>query len=108
MTHSFTDTSVTQSRKDEAAQNSGGIMASIRRMAPRAGDVLASERSARADVFNIRVVPGGAETSASHYTEAIAKVRELARGLGVDGWFTADQTHYWRVARYRSGEERSG
>ena len=92
-----------------AAQNSSWRKTpSIRRMVPRAGDVLVSERSARADVFTIRVVPSGAEMVVRRYTEAIAKVRELARGLGVDGWFTTDHTHYWRVARYRSGDERSG
>jgi hypothetical protein len=33
------------------------------------------------------------------------KVRELARGLDVDGWFTCNHIHYARVATFR---ERSG
>jgi hypothetical protein len=69
--------------------------------APRAGDVLASGRRARADIHAISVVASEAHTSVARYPEAIEKVRELARRLGVDGWYTSDQTHYVRVATHR-------
>jgi hypothetical protein len=35
------------------------------------------------------------------YSEAIERVRALARQRAVDGWFTGDQTHYAPVARFR-------
>jgi hypothetical protein len=73
-----------------------------RRSGPVAGDVLASERTARADVYAISVVPGPAQIFARRYPEAIERVRELARQRGVDGWFTGDQTHYASIARYRA------
>ena len=76
-----------------------------RRPTPRAGDVLAAGRSARADIYTISVVPAEAHTIIARYREAIEKVRELARGLSVDGWYTSDQTHYVRVASYRSRAE---
>jgi hypothetical protein len=69
---------------------------------PVAGDVLASERSARADVYAICIVPAAHRAEVSRYPEAIRTVRELARQLEVDGWFTCDQTHYARIASYRS------
>jgi hypothetical protein len=70
--------------------------------APRPGDVLASERTARADVYEISVVPASAQLVVRRYPEAITTVRELSRQRGVDGWYTADQTHYAPVARYRA------
>ena len=72
-----------------------------RRSTPSPGDVVISERSARADVFDISVLPAGSEELASRYGEALARGRELARRLRVDAWYTCDQTHYVRVARYR-------
>jgi hypothetical protein len=72
-----------------------------RRSLPRAGDVLASERNARADVYAISVVPAVAQIFVLRYQEAITKVRDLARQRGVDGWYTCDQTHYAQVAKYR-------
>jgi hypothetical protein len=73
--------------------------------APRAGDVLASGRSARADIHEISVVPAEPEIVVARYPDAIEKVRELARGLGVDAWYTNDYTHYVRVATYRAQDE---
>jgi len=70
---------------------------------PLTGDVVASERSARADVFGISIVAADERAIISRYSDAIDVVRELARALRVDGWFTSDQTHYARVATYRSG-----
>jgi hypothetical protein len=58
-------------------------------------------RSARADIHAISIVPAEAHTIVARYAEAIEKVRELARSLGVDGWYTSDQTHYSRVPSYR-------
>jgi type II secretory pathway component GspD/PulD (secretin) len=75
------------------------------RSAPRSGDVLASERTARADVYQISVVPAAAHMVVRRYPEAIENVRELARQLGVDGWYTGDQTHYAQVAKFRKPSE---
>jgi len=77
-----------------------------RRMRPQAGDVLASERTARVDVYTISVVPAAAHLTERRYSAAIEKVRSLALGLKLDGWFTCDHTHYVRVAHFR--ETRSG
>jgi hypothetical protein len=73
-----------------------------RRSRPSPGDVLTSERSARSDVYEISIVPADSRAVVSRYSEAIETVRALAQELGVDGWFTSDQTHYTRVASYRS------
>ena len=70
--------------------------------APQAGDILVSERSARADVFAISIVGSDSDDTVRRYSAAIARVQELARTRQVDGWYTADQTHYVRVASYRS------
>jgi hypothetical protein len=74
------------------------------RPTPRAGDVLASGRTARADIHAISIVPAEARTIVVRYPEAIERVRELARGMRVDGWYTSDHTHYVRVATYREDE----
>jgi hypothetical protein len=71
------------------------------RPVPQAGDILASERSARADVFAISIVPTGSDITVTRYSAAIERVQELARTRRVDGWFTNDHTHYARVASYR-------
>ena len=74
-------------------------------LAPQAGDVLASARTARADAYTISIVPAAAHLRADRHSEALEKVRELARRLEVDGWFTCNHTHYARVASFR---DRSG
>jgi hypothetical protein len=71
------------------------------RLCPQAGDVLASARTARADVYTIAIVPAAAHMRVARHAEAIEKVRELARGLRVDGWFTCNHTNYARVATFR-------
>jgi hypothetical protein len=76
-----------------------------RRPAPRLGDVLASEPSARADLYEISVVPAPAHMVVQRYPDAIDRVRELAGELRVDGWYTVDQTHYVEVARHRTSHE---
>jgi hypothetical protein len=62
------------------------------RSVPQRG-VLASARIARADVYTISIVPGAAHLRATRHSEAIEKVREPARRLEVDGWFTFSHTH---------------
>jgi hypothetical protein len=74
----------------------------VPRTSPQPGDILASERSARADVFSISVIPAETHVVVTRYAEAIEHVRTLARTRRVDGWYTCDQTHYARVASYRS------
>jgi hypothetical protein len=69
---------------------------------PQAGDILASERSARADVFTISVVPAVGDETLTRYSAAIELVKKLARSRQVNGWFTTDQTHYARIASFRS------
>jgi hypothetical protein len=73
----------------------------FQRIVPQAGDVLVSERTARADVFSISIVPTDSDVVVRRYSDAIERVRELARTRRVDGWYTCDQTHFARVARYR-------
>jgi hypothetical protein len=73
----------------------------LRRTAPQAGDILARERSARADVFSISIVPADTDVIVTRYSEAIERVQELARTRRVDGWYTCDHTHYARVVSYR-------
>jgi hypothetical protein len=72
------------------------------RATPTAGDVLASQPTARADWYDISIVPAAAHVTARRYSEAIEKVRELARASRVDGWFTCNHTHYARVTTHRS------
>lgn len=71
------------------------------RPVPKAGDVLAAKRSARADVYTINIVSGGDDRKVSRYSEAIDRVSDLARELQVDGWFTCDHIHYARIATFR-------
>jgi hypothetical protein len=75
------------------------------RSAPQRGDVLASRPTARADVYTISILPGVSHLTATRHSEALDKVRVLARELNVDGWFTCNHTHYARVASFR---EQSG
>jgi hypothetical protein len=72
------------------------------RAIPTPGDVLASRPTARADWYDISIVPGVTHVTARRYSEAMEKVRELARASRVDGWFTANHTHFKRVATHRS------
>jgi hypothetical protein len=69
---------------------------------PQAGDILLSERSARADVFTVSVVPAVGDETVTRYSAAIEVVKNLARSRQVNGWFTNDHTHYARIASYRS------
>ena len=69
---------------------------------PQAGDILVSERSARADVFTVSVVPAAGAETVTRYSAAIELVKNLARSRHVNGWFTNDQIHYLRIVSYRS------
>ena len=73
----------------------------VRHSTPKSGDVVVSERSARADMYEISVLPAGSAEVARRYVEAIERGGQLARRLGVDAWYTCDQIHYAPVARYR-------
>jgi hypothetical protein len=78
-----------------------------RRPFPQSGDVLASRPTARADVYAIGVVPTRADLVAMRHEDAMKRVRELARVLTVDGWYTCDHTHFTRIASHRNDVERS-
>jgi hypothetical protein len=72
------------------------------RSGPQTGDVLASRPTARADVYAISILPAASHVTATRHSEALDKVRVLARELSVDGWFTCNHTHYARVASFRN------
>jgi hypothetical protein len=72
-----------------------------RRGAPRPGDIVASKRAARADVYDISIVPADAHATLTRHADALRTVETLARHLRVDGWYTCDQTHHAQVASYR-------
>ena len=73
-----------------------------RRPVPMSGDVLVSRPTARAGLYAISVVPTPGDVLAIRYAKAIEKAREFARGLAVDGWYTADHIHFVRIASYRT------
>jgi len=68
----------------------------------KAGDVLVSRPTARADLYEISVVPSLAHLSNVRYEDGWETGRQLARRLAVDSWFTADHTHFLPIAAYRS------
>jgi hypothetical protein len=72
------------------------------RPVPQPGDVVASRATARSDNYTIRTLPDAAYEVATRYPDAIETVSQRARRLEVDGWFTADHTHFVRVAHCRS------
>ena len=71
------------------------------RSVPQPGDVVASRATARSDDYAISILPDAAYAVAARYAEAIAAVRQRASLLGVDGWYTADHTHFVQVASCR-------
>ena len=68
----------------------------------KSGDVLVSRPTARADVYDISVVPEVARVSHNGYEDGIQAGRRLAQRLAVDAWFTCDHTHMHSLARYRT------
>jgi len=80
----------------------GASVMPSRRQYPQSGDVLASRPTARADIHEISVVPTKADLVAMRYDDAMERVRELARALAVDGWYTCDHTHFARIASHRN------
>lgn len=93
-------TSMSAQDSNATVENTASIPGS--RSRPVAGDVLVSERTARADVYAMSVVPGPPLAVARRYADAIRKVRDFARERRVDAWYTGDQTHYAPIARYRA------
>jgi hypothetical protein len=89
-------------RSQQRQPSRSGSATSNQRPAPKPGDVLVSERTARADVYAISLVPADAHPIVGRYDAAIRTVRELARQREVDGWCTVDQTHHARIATYRT------
>jgi hypothetical protein len=71
------------------------------RLVPQPGDVVASRATARSDDYAISILPEAAYAVAARYPEAIATVRQRASLLKVDGWYTADHTHFVQVANCR-------
>jgi len=69
---------------------------------PRPGDVLVSQRSARADRYSIGVVNDAEQEVAPRFDEAIRTARQLARQRKVDGWYTCDHTHFLLIAHHGS------
>jgi hypothetical protein len=63
--------------------------------------VLVSRPSARADAYEISVVPAPGHVTVGRYEDAVDSGRKLAQGLVVNGWYTCDQTHFLGIARYR-------
>lgn len=82
-------------------QRSGGAETRKTSHGMKPGDVLVSRSAARADLYDITVIPDTARESHDRYEDAIEAGRQLARQLTVDGWFTSDHTHFARIARYR-------
>lgn len=68
----------------------------------KSGDVLVSRPTARADVYDISVAPAVARVSNVCYDDGMETGRQLARELGVDGWFTCDHTHVVAIAKHRT------
>jgi hypothetical protein len=63
------------------------------------GDVLVSRPTARADLYQLQIIPVASHATHSRYEDGIAAGRQLARSLGVNGWFTCDHTHFMSIAR---------
>jgi putative AlgH/UPF0301 family transcriptional regulator len=68
---------------------------------PRSGDVLVSQPTARADVYETSVIPAVAHLTDVSYEDGKHSARQLARELAVDAWFTCDHTHAVRLAHHR-------
>jgi hypothetical protein len=88
-------------RKSETRNTNRDHRVMNTRMVPQPGDVVASQATARSDDYAINILPDASYAVAARYADAIATVRKRARLLRVDGWFTADHTHFVRVARCR-------
>ena len=86
--------------RGENSRKASGVPS--QRQYPQSGDVLASRPTARADIYQISVVPTKADVVATRYDDAIKRVRELARASAVNGWYTSDHTHFVRIATHRT------
>jgi hypothetical protein len=86
--------------RGENSRKASGVPS--RRQYPQPGDVLASRPTARADIYQISVVPTKADLVPMRHDDAMERVRELARALAVDGWYTCDHTHFAQIASHRN------
>jgi hypothetical protein len=66
----------------------------------KSGDVLVSRPTARADVYEVCVLPAVTHTIHIRYEDGMEAGRQLARSLGVDAWFTCDHTHFMPIVAY--------
>src|SRR5687767_14001622 len=71
----------------------------LREATPQSGDVLVSRPTARADVYQLQIIPAVSHLSHRCYEDGMEAGRRLAHRLGVNGWFTADHTHFMSIAR---------
>jgi hypothetical protein len=95
------DSSFTSSVRGGDGNVSGPSWSPIRPPEMKSGDVLVSRPSARADVYDISVVPAAARTTNVRYEDGLETGRKLARELSVDGWFTCDHIHVLCIAQHR-------
>src|SRR5688572_28405546 len=72
---------------------------------PRHGDILVSQKSARADRYSIGVVDDAEQEVAPGFDEAMRIATQLAGERKVDGWYTCDHTHFLLVAHHRSANQ---
>ena len=77
------------------------VWKATRRPTPKTGDIVVSKRSARADLYDISILPGTGDQVSRRRGDAIERVRQLAHQLRVDAWYTCDQTHYVQLAADR-------
>jgi hypothetical protein len=63
----------------------------------KSGDVLVSRPTARADVYEVCVLPAVTHAIHIRYEDGMEACRQLARSLGVDAWFTCDHTHFMPI-----------
>ena len=88
-------------RKSETRNANSECRVMNTRLVPQPGDIVASRATARSDDYAISISPDATYAVAELYAEAIATVRERASLLRVDGWYTADHTHFVQVASCR-------
>jgi len=90
-----------EARKSEARKGNRERRVMNTRLVPQPGDVVASRATARSDDYAISILPDAAYAVAAHYADAIATVCQRASVLRVNGWYTADHTHFVLIASCR-------
>jgi hypothetical protein len=61
------------------------------------GDVLVSNSTATVE-YDVSIVGGPVDSTAAHYTAAVARAKTLAAERRVDAWLTQDHTHFLQIA----------